>query len=100
VLTIETSDVTVETPKAIAFGLTLKPGSYLLVSVEDTGEGMSEEVKKRLFEPFFTTDNEKGLGLGLVSVRECIRNHNAVMDLQSEVGNGARFDIYFPHHGL
>ena len=97
VLTIETSDVTVDEPRTLAFHSSLKPGAYLLVSVEDTGEGMSEEVKKRLFEPFFTTNNEKGVGLGLVSFRECIRNHGGVIDLHSEIGNGSRFDIYFPH---
>jgi PAS domain S-box-containing protein len=97
VLTIETSDVTVDAPRTLAFNSSLKPGSYLLVSVEDTGEGMSDEVKKRLFEPFFTTNNEIGVGLGLVSFRECIRNHGGVIDLRSEIGNGSRFDIYFPH---
>jgi PAS domain S-box-containing protein len=97
VLTIETSDVTVDAPRALAFHSSLRPGSYLLVSVEDTGEGMSDEVKKRLFEPFFTTNNERGVGLGLVSFRECIRNHGGVIDLRSEIGNGARFDVYFPH---
>jgi len=97
VLTIETNDVTVNAPRTLAFHSSLKPGQYLLVSVEDTGEGMSEEVKKRLFEPFFTTDSEKGVGLGLVSFRECIRNHGGVIDLRSEIGGGSRFDIYFPH---
>jgi len=100
VLTIETSDVTVDTPRTLAFHSSLKPGSYLLVSVEDTGEGMSDEVKKRLFEPFFTTNNERGVGLGLVSFRECIRNHGGIIDLRSEIGNGSRFDIYFPHNGI
>jgi len=97
VLTIETSDVTVDAPQTLALNSSLKPGSYLLLSVEDTGEGMSDEVKKRLFEPFFTTNNEKGVGLGLVSFRECIRNHGGVIDLRSEIGNGSRFDVYFPH---
>ncbi len=97
VLTIETSDVTVDAPRALAFNSSLRPGSYLLVSVEDTGEGMGEEVKKRLFEPFFTTNGEKGVGLGLASFRECVRNHGGVIDLRSEAGNGSRFDVYFPH---
>jgi PAS domain S-box-containing protein len=96
VLKIETSDVTVDAPRTLALNSSLKPGSYLLVSVEDTGEGMSDEVKKRLFEPFFTT-NDGGVGLGLVSFRECIRHHGGVIDLYSEIGSGSRFDVYFPH---
>ncbi|MDR0330675.1 MAG: PAS domain S-box protein [Chitinispirillales bacterium] len=96
-LTIETGNVHVEAPVKMQFHATLKPGRYLLVSVQDTGEGMDEEVRKRIFEPFFTTNNEiGGLGLGLVSIRECVRSHAGVIDMQSEVGKGSRFDIYFP----
>jgi PAS domain S-box-containing protein len=95
VLTIETSDAAVKAPVKTSFNSTLNPGEYLLVSVQDTGVGMNEEVKKRLFEPFFTTDEEKGLGLGLVSIRECIRNHGGIINMRSDLGKGSRFDIYF-----
>jgi PAS domain S-box-containing protein len=96
VLTIETSDITVETPTKTSFNTTLNIGEYLLVSVQDTGVGMNDEVKKRLFEPFFTTDSEKGLGLGLASIRECIRSHGGTISMKSDVGKGSKFDIYFP----
>jgi PAS domain S-box-containing protein len=99
VLTVETSDVTVKIPQKTARQPLLIPGEYLLVSVQDTGVGMDEEVKRRLFEPFFTTDAEKGLGLGLVSIRECIRNHGGVINIESELGKGSRFDVYFPKAG-
>ena len=95
VLTVETSDATVKAPVKTSFNSTLNPGEYLLISVQDTGVGMNEEVKKRLFEPFFTTDAEKGLGLGLVSIRECIRNHGGIINMRSDLGKGSRFDIYF-----
>jgi len=96
VLTIETADATIEAPLKTASRCTLNPGEYLLVSVRDTGVGMDEDVKKRLFDPFFTTDTEKGLGLGLTSIRECIRNHGGVINLESDPGKGSRFDIYLP----
>ncbi|MDR2579182.1 MAG: PAS domain S-box protein [Chitinispirillales bacterium] len=95
-LTIETNDVTIKTPTKTVFLSLLVPGDYLLVSVGDTGVGMDDEVKKRLFEPFFTTHSEKGFGLGLVSIRECIRNHGGIINMESDVGKGSRFDIYFP----
>ncbi|MCL2219877.1 MAG: ATP-binding protein [Chitinispirillia bacterium] len=95
VLTIETSDATVKVPVKTSFNSMLNPGEYLLVSVQDTGVGMNEDVKKRLFEPFFTTDSEKGLGLGLVSIRECIRSHGGIINMKSDPGKGSRFDIYF-----
>ncbi|MEO6687518.1 MAG: ATP-binding protein, partial [Dokdonella sp.] len=56
------------------------PGRYLQISISDTGIGMSEDVRKRLFTPFFTT-KEKGTGLGLMSCRRIIANHQGVMRL-------------------
>jgi PAS domain S-box-containing protein len=99
VLTIETSDAAIEAPLRTASRCTLNPGEYLLVSVRDTGVGMDEEVKKKLFDPFFTTDAEKGIGLGLTSIRECIRNHGGVINMESDPGKGSRFDIYLPRAG-
>jgi len=99
VLTVETADVTADIADRSQHRAQLKQGDYLLVSVKDTGVGMDEEVKSKLFDPFFTTHAEKGLGLGLVSFRECVRNHGGLIEIHSEPGKGARFDIYLPRSG-
>ncbi|MEO5627103.1 MAG: response regulator [Dokdonella sp.] len=71
------------------------PGPYLQMSISDTGVGMSEDVRKRLFTPFFTT-KEKGTGLGLLSCRRILANHQGLLRLTSEPGKGTTFSIYLP----
>lgn len=75
----------------------IKDGNYLVLSVIDTGIGMTEEVKKRLFEPFFTTQNSgKGTGLGLASVYGTVKNHGGFIEVESQVGKGATFKVNLP----
>ncbi|HEY0255843.1 MAG TPA: ATP-binding protein, partial [Candidatus Methylacidiphilales bacterium] len=70
---------------------------YLRVIVSDNGPGMDEELQARIFEPFFTTKPVgKGTGLGLSVVFSLMEAHHGFIELQSQVGEGARFSLYFP----
>ena len=66
-------------------------------SVADTGGGIPQEQLNRIFEPFYTT-KKKGSGLGLMIVQRIVRAHNGRMDLDSDVGRGTTFRIWFPLH--
>ncbi len=71
--------------------------SYVQLSVRDTGSGMSRTVMERIFEPFFTTKAvDKGTGLGLAAVMGVIASHQGFLTINSALGKGTCFDLYFP----
>ena len=75
----------------------LKPGSYLLLTVSDTGRGMGQETLERIFDPYFTTkDVGKGSGLGLAVVRGVVDRHEGAVMVRSEPGRGTTFQVYLP----
>jgi PAS domain S-box-containing protein len=70
--------------------------SMVCVEVTDTGIGMSEETRRRCLEPFFTTKGERGTGLGLAMVYGVMQRHSGEIEVESEVGKGTTFRLFFP----
>ena len=71
-------------------------GSFVLLEVADSGEGMAPEVVSRIFDPFYTTKENAGTGLGLSMVQSVVRQHDALLDVKSRRGEGTAFRIYWP----
>jgi signal transduction histidine kinase len=95
-LTIATSNVTLDDSFARAH-IGARPGDYVKMSVSDTGTGMTEEIKKHIFQAFFTTKPPgKGTGLGLSTCQTIVEQCSGHIEVLSELGRGTTFNIYFP----
>lgn len=77
--------------------LEAKPGRFVMISVSDTGPGMSSEIQTRIFEPFFTTkEMTKGTGLGLSTALTIVKSHGGFINVYSELHKGSQFTLYLP----
>ncbi len=95
-ITIRTRNIEIQTQDETAYE-GLIPGQYVAVSITDTGSGMSENVLKRVMDPFFTTKEEgKGTGLGLSMVYGFAKQSGGIVKIYSEEGIGTTVNLYFP----
>jgi PAS domain S-box-containing protein len=95
-LTLETTNVSFE-QETVGRYPELRAGDYVMLAITDTGAGMSEEVKARAFEPFFSTKEVgQGTGLGLSTCYGIIKQSGGHISVYSEQGRGATFKIYLP----
>jgi PAS domain S-box-containing protein len=98
-LTLTTKNITIESNDMSTMP-DAEPGTFVCLSMTDTGTGMSREVKDHLFEPFFTTKAVgRGTGLGLAVVYGIVKQNNGWIHVYSEEGHGSSFNIYLPSCG-
>jgi len=96
ILTVTLTKVQVEA-EIVGFPMTVKPGSYLLLTVQDTGTGMDQEILERIFEPYFTTKEVNlGTGLGLAVVHGIVRSCHGAILVASKPNQGTTFAVYLP----
>jgi len=95
VLTLSLDHIHTTKSKAAACG-ELHEGEYVRVSMKDTGIGMTRATMDRVFEPFFTTRGTEGTGIGLSVVHRLAQDHGGAITIESELGKGSTFRVYFP----
>ncbi len=96
-LVYSTSNETLSRADADSLGLESE-GDYVRLSIKDSGIGIDSETMQKVFDPFFTTKGDKGTGLGLSQVYGFMQRNYGTINVQSEVGKGSEFSLYFPRY--
>jgi len=95
-LGVGADNIEISDPTSVAYS-GIKAGQYALLTVDDSGSGMTKEVLDRIFEPFFTTKSlGQGTGLGLSTTIGIVRSHGGTVKVDSAPGKGTTFKVYFP----
>jgi PAS domain S-box-containing protein len=95
-ITISSKNVTLSTLAAKEKGISA--GDYVLLSVSDNGCGIDNKIKEKIFDPFFSTKGDKGSGLGLSQVLTFVNNSKSTIHIESQLGSGTEFILYFPRY--
>lgn len=95
-LTFETRNEVLSASDALH--VNMKEGSYVLLSITDTGCGMDKETKEKIYEPFYTTKGNSGTGLGLTQVYGMVKRSKGAIKVYSEPDHGTRIALYFPRY--
>ncbi len=97
ILVIELAGETFDDTDSAKFNVTLRPGSYVRLSVRDTGCGIDRKTLPKVFEPYFTTKGiGKGTGMGLAVVHGLVKSYQGEITVESEVGRGTAFHVFLP----
>ncbi|NOX76314.1 MAG: PAS domain S-box protein [Gammaproteobacteria bacterium] len=99
-LTITTRNRHLSEHDAALLGLGHSAGDFVHLSLSDTGKGMDEETRSKIFDPFFSTKGENGTGLGLSQVYGFAQQASGSIDVRSRPNQGTCFNLYFPRHHL
>jgi CheY-like chemotaxis protein len=95
-LLVTARNVTVDAQYAVTKGV-VTPGRYVVVTLSDTGTGMTPAVMRKIFDPFFSTKaKDEGTGLGLSTTHAIVRSHGGYIDVRSTPGAGSTFEIFLP----
>ena len=95
-ITVETKSISID-EDFCSKNAWAKPGEYVLISISDTGHGMNQETKRRIFEPYFTTKEiSMGIGLGLSTAFGIISQHKGMLNVISETNKGTTFEVFLP----
>jgi PAS domain S-box-containing protein len=95
-LTIQTRNMAVSEVEARS--LQMEAGDYVLLSITDTGCGMNDATKEKIFDPFFSTKGDQGTGLGLSQVYGFVERSKGTIKVYTELGQGTRMALYFPRY--